>query len=337
MVKTRVLIISDTHGVKPVAAPDGPLRANIEKELATGRRIEVTGYREPLPEADVVLHCGDLTMRSKPQEFERTFDMLRAARAPLKLAIAGNHDSALDEHFYIHEMGGDATVTTTVKKIIADAEKDGVKYLTEGVYTFDLANGGRLTVYASQWTPKYGGWAFQYDDGTHDFAIPSGVDIAMTHGPPHGVQDFAGMTGTRAGCPNLFRSIHRARPKISCFGHIHESWGAYLAKWKEGSENEQYPQRETVIDEAASQTIKALKGLWPASPIEKAAVTADKIRALADLSEAGGVHVDLVEGETRLVPGEQTLFVNAAIMDVRYRPNQLPWIVDIDLPPAQRV
>ncbi|KAI9163244.1 Metallophosphoesterase domain-containing protein 1 [Paramyrothecium foliicola] len=336
MVKTRILIISDTHGVKPVAAPidtNGTSRvALIEQELATSRRIEATGYREPLPEADVVLHCGDLTKRSKPDEFERTFDMLRAVRAPLKLAIAGNHDSALDERYYIDELGGAPTVTSDIKRIIADAEQDGVRYLDEGVYRFNLENGARLTVYASQWTPQYGGWGFQYEEGTHTFDIPSGVDIAMTHGPPLGMLDYAALSGTAAGCPELFRAVYRARPKVHCFGHIHEGWGAHLAKWKEGRD-ESSPRRATVIDEEASRTIKVLRELWPSPSIEDAGKTAEKTRTLAKLSDAGGVHVDLTEGDTRLAEGEQTLFVNAAIMDIRYRPNQLPWLVDIDLPP----
>ena len=32
--------------------------------------------------------------------------------------------------------------------------------------------------------------------------------------------------------------------------------------------------------------------------------------------------------------GEETLFVNAAIMDVNYRPENAPWMVDMDLPIA---
>lgn len=32
--------------------------------------------------------------------------------------------------------------------------------------------------------------------------------------------------------------------------------------------------------------------------------------------------------------GEETLFVNAAIMDVNYKPVNAPWMVDLDLPIA---
>lgn len=30
--------------------------------------------------------------------------------------------------------------------------------------------------------------------------------------------------------------------------------------------------------------------------------------------------------------GKETLLVNASIMNVRYKPRQLPWVVDLELP-----
>ena len=40
------------------------------------------------------------------------------------------------------------------------------------------------------------------------------------------------------------------------------------------------------------------------------------------------------EGGRGLKDGEETLFVNAAVMDVDYRPVNAPWVVDLDLPRA---
>ena len=46
-----------------------------------------------------------------------------------------------------------------------------------------------------------------------------------------------------------------------------------------------------------------------------------------------GVFVDLSEGGGEgLRRGEETVFVNAAIMDVGYKPVNAPWVVDLDLP-----
>ncbi|POR36930.1 Putative rhamnogalacturonate lyase C [Tolypocladium paradoxum] len=338
-IKTRILIISDTHGRQPhTKAPDDP---DTDVEMATADILRIpTGYRSPLPEADVAIHCGDLTRRSSAPEFGATFSMLRALRAPLKLVIAGNHDAVLDPPYW--DPDGDESDTETpqrVREIIARARQDGVRYLAEGSYDFALRNGALLRVYASPYTPSYGRWAFQYD-GAHDFAIPFGVDVAMTHGPPYGILDntaslaqlMLGLPAKHAGCASLFRAVHRARPRIHCFGHIHEAWGSYLATWKTDAEvSDCVPGHETVINAAGSR-LETLEGLKPTSRADELGMTEDKARRLAQLSRQRGVHVDLTQGETRLEQGRQTLFVNAAIMDIRYRPTQLPWIVDIDLP-----
>ena len=47
--------------------------------------------------------------------------------------------------------------------------------------------------------------------------------------------------------------------------------------------------------------------------------------AYLDISSAGG---------QRLRFGDETLFINAAIMNVRYSPRNAPWVVDLDLPRA---
>ncbi|KAH7316542.1 ser/Thr protein phosphatase family protein [Stachybotrys elegans] len=332
MVKTRILIISDTHGTKPVPPPQDGSPPNIQAELTFAGQVrrQATGYRDPLPEADVVLHCGDLTKRSRISEFQNTFDMLRGIKAPLKLCIAGNHDMGLDEDYWKLEYESDPGLPEYVKTIISDARQDGVRYLTEGTYTFDLENGARLTVYASQYTPMYGGWAFQYPD-RHDFDIPQGVDIAMTHGPPKGVLDLAS-NRSRAGCPQLFQAVHHARPKIHCFGHIHEGWGAYIAKWTGDEKEGAFPRVETVIDALNSRHIKHLQDIWPMPFTDDDKVMQAKLEKLVEISKARGVHVDLTAGEASLAAGQETLFVNAAIMDTGYKPSQPPWIVDVDLP-----
>ena len=328
-VKTRILIISDTHGKRPQHKWD--FSSSTDDELSREDILKVpTGYRHPLPEVDVVLHCGDLTKRTRVSEYEETFAMLRAIRAPLKLAIAGNHDVTLDEDYWVNSWGGPQEDIAPVRKIIEDAKEDGVHYLTEGVYEFNLDNGARLRVYASQYTPMYGGWGFQYI-GDHEFHIPSDVDVAMTHGPPRGVLDVAAMSRLGAGCPHLFRAIHKARPKIHCFGHIHEAWGMQLAHWKEGDGT---PTRyATVIDEEKSPKT-TLKDIRLERSIEDPEEIQRRRKRLIEMSKQRGMLVDLTEGETKLVEGEQTLFLNAAIMDIRYKGTQMPWLVDVDLPRA---
>ncbi|QPC69798.1 hypothetical protein HYE68_000550 [Fusarium pseudograminearum] len=320
-VKTRILIISDTHGSKPKPKSDNSPSTEDELNQEDVTKV-ITGWRDPLPEADVVIHCGDLTKRTTIPEFEQTFSVLRSIKAPLKLAIAGNHDTALDEDYWVNKYGGSKQTIDKVRRIVREAETDGVKYLPEGVHEFALANGALLKVYASPWTPAYGGWAFQYKNG-HDFNIPPGMDVAVTHGPPRGILDFAGRAGTHAGCPQLLAAVARAKPKIHCFGHIHEAWGMHHVTW-DGDE----------IDLARSQ-YRGLKGLRPnrvTQGKETARMTREK---LIEMSKQRAVQLDLTQGINRLVAGKQTLFVNAAIMSIRYRPVQLPWIIDVDLKKAR--
>lgn len=329
-IKTRILIISDTHGAKP--KPRLETTPSTEDEFSQEDIIRVvTGYREPLPEVDVVLHCGDLTKRTRVPEYQKTFEMLRAISAPLKLAIAGNHDVTLDEDFWVHKWGGSEKDVPLVRKIIDEAKEDGVQYLTEGVHEFNLQNGARLRVFASQYTPSYGGWGFQYRGG-HNFDIPPDVDIAMTHGPPQGILDLARMTESHAGCPDLFASIHRAKPKIHCFGHIHEAWGMHLVQWKDNVEGPANAWSAVDTDRSRKLGLADIRPYAPGVDDEEAERRRER---LVEMSRQRGMLVDLTEGESRIVEGEQTLFLNAAIMDLRYRASQMPWLVDVELPAAE--
>lgn len=52
-----------------------------------------------------------------------------------------------------------------------------------------------------------------------------------------------------------------------------------------------------------------------------------------DVLEMRGAYLDMSsDGGNQLQFGQETLFVNASIMDVRYNPRNAPWIVDLDLP-----
>lgn len=324
-IRTRLLIISDTHGAKPKPElQDGP---STEDELREDESYRLqrcqSGYREPLAEADVLLHCGDLTKRSSVSEFRDTFSMLRAARAPLKLVIAGNHDLALDEEHWRENYRGFGSVSRSVKEIVRESKADGVHYLTEGVHHFDLENGARLKVYASPQTPSFGGWAFQYDNG-HEFHIPPDMDVAMTHGPPEGILDYADMTASHAGCPDLMQAIVRAKPRIHCFGHIHEAWGMLDAHWSSDLNG------LSVIDKQRSREIKAAD-LKPDTADDEETLNETR-RKWINMSKQRGLLVDLATEERASATDKQTLFLNAAIMDIRYRPIHLPWLVDIDLP-----
>lgn len=87
-IRTRLLILSDTHGhglFDPQTKPD---------------EAQKYAFHNPLPSADVAIHCGDLTMMSHVKEYQTTFDVMRSIDAPLKLVIPGNHDCSMDVDFW---------------------------------------------------------------------------------------------------------------------------------------------------------------------------------------------------------------------------------------------
>lgn len=144
-VKTRFLIISDTHNATPYT----------ESHKTVISAYNDVPFREPLPKADVLLHCGDLTMVGKLDEYERTLSMLAGIDAELKLVIPGNHDISLDETYYkrkgrsMHMLKEpDETLPIRAKELWMGekAKAAGVTYLEEGVYLFTLRNGAKLRV-----------------------------------------------------------------------------------------------------------------------------------------------------------------------------------------------
>lgn len=168
-------------------------------------------------------------------------------------------------------------------------------------------------VYSSPWQPKFYDWAFTYPRHVDRFnpspavvkdkaasPVPAhpAIDIMLTHGPPNGILDETDK-GEKVGCDHLLRAVTRCKPRLHCFGHIHEGWGAGRINWR----TKAFEQVET----------------------EEPQMFEDRC-ASVDISEGGG---------KPLKWGQETLFVNASIMDVRYNPTNAPWVVDMDLPTKQ--
>ncbi|KAH6715281.1 ser/Thr protein phosphatase family protein-like protein [Leptodontidium sp. MPI-SDFR-AT-0119] len=288
-VSTRIMVISDTH--------------------------EHSFDGNNLPDVDVLLHTGDLTNFGELDSLRECVRMMGTVNAKVKLVIAGNHDISLDKTRRVENMTDDEYSKyheAAVEIMTGSAAKEaGIVYLEEGTYTFNLDNGAKFKVYASPYTPGSGGWAFAYqplEDRFNDAkqaaqnrtsiaenSISAGVDIVMTHGPPHSILDQ--VDGQNLGCPNLLRAVGRVRPLMHCFGHIHEGHGANIVTWKPDG---------TVKDPSS------------ATPLET-----EQINEFP------------YTNEWAIKPGQQTLMVNAAIMmntAKGMRPNYKPFIVALSLP-----
>lgn len=265
--------------------------------------------------------------------------MLKEADAELKIVIAGNHDITLDEEYYnaggnrrhSRRMGytaaldrngdqnhaGDAPLEDpkAIKALYThpDTLAAGIRYLDEGTYTFTLSTGARFTIYASPYSPEFCNWAFAYDRAVDRYnpslpvsrfqapnPIPShpAVDLMLTHGPPYGIFDTVQGSKAHVGCENLLRATKRARPRLHVFGHIHEAYGGGRMDWK-----------------SPTKQVEEIRG-DPESMLEDRCV-------YVDASEGG---------KQPLRVGEETLFVNASVVSIRYHAVNAPWLVDLDLP-----
>lgn len=317
---TRILILSDTHGedFKP--------------------------EDRPRQYADVAIHCGDLTDGSKLEEFRTALQTLKSINSPLKLVIAGNHDFTmdipafeakvaeatppLDPELVVREYG----TPGQARQVFEDARQEGIVFLDEGTHHFALHNGARLKIYASPCTPALGAWGFQYHPNKgRQFDIEQDTDIAITHGPPKGIMDYT-HGRERAGCPDLFGAVARARPRIHCFGHIHEGWGARVVTWKDcGGIVE--PSHFTAIDNEKSPVIARLATLrtHTSDSEERAEEKKAELEELERNKCAVTSHRNTVD-QHPLESGKQTLFVNASIKGDGEEFVQRPWLVDIDLP-----
>ena len=199
----RAVCISNTHGTQPL-----------------------------LPPGDVLLHAGDLTQSGTLPELCDALAWLSMQSHPVKVFIAGNHDGALAEpetRAYIHQ----------AYPALTYLENDAVEVTVRG---------RTLRIYGSPYTPQYGTWAFQYPrfrpsdprpsgalslsvvDAHHPSvalwsAVPPGIDVLLTHGPPLGHLDRG------AGCAVLLSTIWRVRPRLHVFGHIHPGRGVEHVSW----------------------------------------------------------------------------------------------------------
>jgi len=322
-IKTRFIILSDTHG------------AEFGDE-----------WRKPGLAVDVAIHCGDLTEESKLTEFEATIRLLKAIDAPLKLYIAGNHDLTLDTAAFQRKVAElkrtqpeenglqsliDQEYGTQgqARKMIEKAREAGIIYLEEGVYKFALENGTQLVVYACPFTLGDGGWAFEYSASeNYNFAIPDGIHVVVTHGPPHGLMDYTAAS-SRVGCPDLFAAVAKARPRLHCFGHVHSGWGAKKVVWRGLSD---CPSHFTDIDNGKSTALKSLVS-FKRGKYDTDEIWADKEAGLQScLANRYCRTSHCSHDENPLVVGKQTLFVNASIEDAMGKPTQFPWIVELDMP-----
>jgi len=180
----RLILLSDTH--------------NLHSTL------------DPLPDADAVLHAGDVSGHGTLPEIADFLTWFGALPHRHKVFVAGNHDFAFERQ-------------PAAAQALVPA---GVSYLRDSGTEIE-----GLRIWGSPWQPWFMDWAFNLERGpqlAQKWArIPDDVEILITHGPPQGILDLtADNPPGQVGCEALrgrLRDLPRLR--LHLFGHIHEAYG----------------------------------------------------------------------------------------------------------------
>jgi len=160
-----------------------------------------------LAEGDLLIHCGDLLDldRSEPSDLRKLDRWFGRQPFDMIVCTGGNHDHLL-EH-----------ARARVPQPFRNA-----RYLED-----EALNYRGLRIYGAPWVPGLPAHAFHEDRPGLANAwarIPAGIDILVTHTPPHGILDRSSR-GMSFGCPDLARELVRIAPRVHCFGHVHASAG----------------------------------------------------------------------------------------------------------------
>lgn len=190
---TKLAVISDTHG-------------------------HHSGLQ--LPDADILIHCGDFSNHGTYMDALKFVNWFGAQPHKHKIFIAGNHD-------LYFEQGNPSDVDMFLRTMPKD-----VHYLQDSSVTLE-----GIKFWGSPVQPTFFNWAFNRDRGEaikkHWDLIPKDIDVLITHGPAKNQQDAAprgyGRT-VSVGCEDLLHAIRRVKPKIHVFGHVHYSYGKSFAE-----------------------------------------------------------------------------------------------------------
>jgi Icc-related predicted phosphoesterase len=166
-----------------------------------------------IPEGDFIIHCGDVSVNGKKDQILDFCDWFGDLPHAHKIMIPGNHDFLFEKEY-------------DVSKNITDSR--GINLLIDSGIKIEGIN-----FWGSPITPWFHSWAFNRFRGSsieyHWNKIPDDTDILITHGPPAYLKNnlCRVLGGEDVGCEDLYKAIKRIKPKINCFGHIHEGYGTY--------------------------------------------------------------------------------------------------------------
>jgi Icc-related predicted phosphoesterase len=166
------------------------------------------GLEISLPESEVLIHAGDMTMFGTWTETAAAGRALGAGRHAAVLLVPGNHDTAFC-HFLYPTAEDYFFMENTHLLVDAAWEYKG--------YVF----------YGTPWTPRLKDMETYCDAYMQSESflrrrfmhMPDEIDVLITHGPPKGILDNG------CGSEALREAIEKRKIRRHIFGHIHECGG----------------------------------------------------------------------------------------------------------------
>lgn len=138
------------------------------------------------------------------------------------------------------------------------------------IFTDCLVEEQGLKIWLSPWSPLFGkGWSWMERDEHLSFiydAIPKGLDILISHGPPYGYGDtvdgavWVGWNrdeDPHLGSKSLLAQIDDIHPKVIICGHIHTGHGRYEHTTPDGHDVVIY--NVSLLDEGYNMTYPITK------------------------------------------------------------------------------
>ena len=157
----RILHLSDTHGLHHLI--------------------------HDLPEADVIVHSGDISHNGTESEVLDFLNWFIGLPYPHKIFVTGNHDLCLWDAEAIEDLPANVYFLQD-----SGCEISGVKFF---------------------------GLAYNHPEEL----IPDDTDIVVTHEPPVMILDKS--VGTHWGNAPLRKRVMAIKPRYHLFGHAHDSFG----------------------------------------------------------------------------------------------------------------
>jgi len=164
-------------------------------------------------EADVLIHCGDITGNGgigAITDFLTWFNEQKQFK--YKIFIAGNHDWLFQRN------------NSLARQIVEDVGRGDIIYLENEEKVIE-----NVKFYGTPVQPPFMNWAFNVNEpklSEYWKIIPDNIDVLITHSPPYMIGDYVPHSMQHEGSPSLYREVtDRIKPKVHCFGHIHEGYG----------------------------------------------------------------------------------------------------------------